>query len=71
MRKLIADESKCTACGMCMRTCAMNNFGSADITKSLIRVYKKDDRISIDVSDDCIGCGMCVRYCRTRALRLE
>lgn len=71
MRKLIADESKCIACGVCMKTCAMNNFASMDVSKSYIRVYNNDGKIKIDISDNCIGCGMCVRYCKNRAIRLD
>lgn len=51
------DDSKCIACGNCVRKCHFE-------------VFKKEGNILIDV-EKCVGCGICVQGCPTKALKLK
>ena len=65
MKKLIADASKCTGCGICEDVCSQTYFKKADKTKSAIRVTKDGDKYRIYVCDQC---GDCTKMCSSLAV---
>ena len=65
MRKLIADSSKCTGCGVCEEVCASTCFKTTDKEKSAIRIVEEEGGYVIKVCDQC---GDCMKMCSSIAL---
>ncbi len=70
----VVDEEKCTACGMCVKTCP----------KKIIELVTKDSMVSVICSNKrtgkevnavcsvgCIGCGICEKNCPFEAISVE
>ena len=66
MKRLVADQSKCTGCGACELTCSNAFYKVEDREKSAIRVtVNADGGYSIAVCDQC---GECMWMCSAMAL---
>ena len=63
--KIIKDESRCKACGICEKTCSMAYFKEADRNKSRIKAEKDGDAVKLFV---CNQCGVCINECASEAL---
>ena len=71
------DESKCTACGACVKACPKSIIEIRPVGKKSRRIYvqcvNKDKgaiaRKACTVA--CIGCGKCVKVCAFEAITLE
>ena len=67
IKKLVADSSKCTGCGVCEEVCSKAYYKVADREKSAIRITKNDDNTyAIAVCDQC---GVCKEMCQIMALK--
>ncbi len=54
----VVDETKCTACGTCIKRCQME-------ARTLV-----NDKATVNL-DHCIGCGNCVTSCESQASRMQ
>ena len=67
MKKLAADSTKCTGCGICEEVCSKAFYKEIDREKSAIRVTADDKGgYSIAVCDQC---GVCKEMCQPLALK--
>lgn len=67
LKKLIADSSKCTGCGVCEEVCSNAYYKVADREKSAIRVNPSESGgFAIAVCDQC---GVCKEMCQIMALK--
>ena len=65
MKKLVADNAKCTGCGTCEEVCSKAYFKEVNKEKSAIRVIADGDNYRIEVCDQC---GDCIAMCSPIAL---
>ncbi len=56
----------CTGCGACMEACARTQFGSEDVSLSMIRVAEVDGARQMTA---CTLCGACAEVCPVEAIR--
>ena len=66
MKKLVADSTKCTGCGICELTCSSAFYKEEDREKSSIRVTARDDG-GYDIAV-CDQCGDCMWLCSEMSL---
>ena len=67
MKRLVADSTKCTSCGICEEVCSGTYYKAADREKSAIRVAAGDGGgFTISVCDQC---GVCKEMCQVMALK--
>ena len=66
MKKLVADSTKCTGCGICELTCSKAFYKEENREKSAIRISARENGgYNIAVCDQC---GDCIWICSTMAL---
>jgi Na+-translocating ferredoxin:NAD+ oxidoreductase subunit B len=68
------DEEKCTACGMCMKTCPKNLIELLSKDKEFIVACASHDKEKVvkqacDVG--CIACELCVKECPNKAILVD
>ena len=67
LKKLVAESSKCTGCGVCEIVCSCAWYKAKDKEKSAIRIRADDqDGYAIMVCDQC---GACMNMCSIMALK--
>lgn len=68
------DEEKCTACGLCVKSCPRNLIELTPLEKRFLIACSSHDKgkITRQVCDvGCIACGLCVKKCPEKACTLE
>ena len=68
------DPGKCTACGMCVKTCPRGVIKLLPLSQSVIVRCRNSDvaRVARSVCmDACIGCGRCKKECQYDAIVVE
>ena len=66
MKRLVADPSKCTGCGICEKICSKAYYKEAVKDKSAIRIGT-DEQGAFTISV-CDQCGACLRMCTMMSL---
>ena len=67
LKKLVADPSRCSGCGICETTCSIARYKVEDREKSAIRIsLDGQGGFCITVCDQC---GICIDMCSVMALR--
>ncbi|MHA1607315.1 MAG: 4Fe-4S dicluster domain-containing protein [Candidatus Freyarchaeota archaeon] len=76
-RRILVDPYKCTACMICMVTCAAKHHGSLNPKKAKIRVENRLPVVKVWFLESCDGCEslgvrvpFCVQHCPKGALRV-
>jgi len=69
LKKLVADPTKCSGCGVCENICSKAFYKVEDREKSAIRITENDDgKFTIAVCDQCGDCmWMCAEMSLSRA----
>jgi len=73
----VVDESKCTACGACVKNCPKKLFELRNLGPKGRRIYigcQNKDKGAVArkaCGAACIGCGKCVKVCTFEAITLE
>lgn len=70
----VVDESKCTACGKCLKTCPKNLFELVPVSvKYYVKCSSKDPGgiTARNCKAGCIACTKCVKACPNGALKVE
>jgi NAD-dependent dihydropyrimidine dehydrogenase PreA subunit len=56
MYVIVIDETKCNACGECVKICP-------------VEIYRLEgDRVVVGNSDECSGCQSCISVCEAQAI---